>query len=175
MTAKELLLSNFDKALKFLSEKGKEQLKVQGHFLSGNLERSFEERIKDKLNGVLSGEILVNDYGIDLDLEPSERVKKLGSFQSHVTELYNYFQKRAPNLTNTQRYFFAVNTAKLHFKGEIPTKNSYRYSNNGRRTGWINEMASVENVDDAMELINLAAFLQLSLDEAIEQLQREIR
>jgi hypothetical protein len=36
-------------------------------------------------------------------------------------------------------------------------------------------MASVENIDDAMELVNLAAFLQLSLDEAIEQLQREIR
>lgn len=123
------------------------ELRDQGHYLTGSLERSINTsyRILDTAkNSELLGFAL--DYAQDLETG----VKAGGFGKSHVQELFKYFLLRGLNQIAAMEA--AVLTNRRHIKEGMPTKASSRFSKTGERKKFISNAweKSEKNVDSVI-------------------------
>lgn len=76
-----------------------------------------------------------------------------------------------PNMTNTARYRFLWFTWLKWKKEGMPTRNSYQYSKNGRRTDWTTNSVFDEATQDLLaEQLDLAPLLEQQLFSSIDRL-----
>lgn len=129
---------------------------AQGHNLSGNLVKSIEYKIQATASSAKI-DFLMNDYGMILNfgVEP-ERIPytpNSGKKQSkYIDALKKYVTKRmGKSGKEAERIAFAI--AKKQKKEGMPTKGSFKYSKNGRRTGAIDATLNESN-DELTQLIN---------------------
>lgn len=142
------------------------ELKQQGHYLTGSLERSIQGNITTLNNGAaLEG--TMNNYGyiIDAGVTP-DRIpyqEKSGAKNSkYISALTEYFKLRK-GLSEKEAARAAFATAKVQKKEGMPTRDSYTYSKNNERKVFIERTAGVissildtiasTKMDDAFEKI----------------------
>lgn len=110
------------------------ELKNQGHYLTGALERSIHGIVKENKD-----ESSVEGYALSYAeaLQEGVAANEFHDFHSHVRELTNYYKLRGyPEKMALKR---AVITANKHFEEGMPTKSSYSYSKTGERMFFLNE------------------------------------
>jgi len=128
-----------DAVLKVMIDKFKEELEKQGHKLTGRLINSLEAEVKVTENGI-TGYVMAEDYGLILNTGvPANKIPfNPGSgakSSKYIDALVRYFRLRGLSEKRAIRAAFA--TANKHKREGMPTKASYRFSQNGRRKGWI--------------------------------------
>ena len=120
------------------------ELIEQGHEASGNLVNSFEQRVIEVPNSIVV-EILMDKYGIYVN-----EGRKTGGKKVPINVLVDWIERKA--IVNGDKEVkslaFAIQQT-IHKEG-IPTKGSFKFSNNGRRKGFIdfvinNELDEVYN------------------------------
>lgn len=135
---------------KRLQEAFKEMLRKQGHRNVGNLEQSLVYEIKTEDTAIVL-EYWVEDYGVILDRGvPKERIPfKFGSGDAnskYIDGLFDYFLSKG--LTGFDLSGAVWGTAWVQrYRDGMPTTGSRKFSENGRRTGWINDTVDEKYVD----------------------------
>lgn len=164
----QILESNVKEMLEFLIEAAKQELKDQGHYLTGKLDRSFESKIETVVNDTVTGRILQEDYALTLDsgiapedVNPNDPI--------YIKGLQDYFKKRGYSITKSKG--LANATAIKASRIGHPTKPYYKgrvYSKNGRRTGWIAAAYSQKNIDAAESLLRLDKWIDAIVSSTIQ-------
>jgi hypothetical protein len=135
---------NFKRVGKLIIASLQKELIEQGHEASGNLVNSFEQRVIEVPNSIVI-EILMDEYGIYVN-----EGRKTGGKKVPINVLVDWIERKA--IVNGDKEVkslaFAIQQT-IHKEG-IPTKGSFKFSNNGRRKGFIdfvinNELDEVYN------------------------------
>ena len=129
------------------------ELKQQGHYLTGGLERSIQGEIKNIVNGSsLEGSMANYGFIVDAGTAPSKipYSENSGATTSkYISGLTNYFKLRGLSEKEAKRAAFA--TAKVQKKEGMPTRNSYSYAKNNERREFIEHTnKQIENKVDTM-------------------------
>lgn len=157
------LQTNIKSAIDYGAESGKKELRDQGHKVSGKLEKSIHTKVSGLINGVLTGEISALDYGNYLD----KGVRK-NRIRYNPKILLPWIRKIKPGLSVREQISFAYAIRAKHRKEGMPTRNSYSFSKNGRRKGWIKN-GIVNKQKEIDEIINLVGFLDLLVTEGMSE------
>ena len=122
---------DFNKVGKLIIASLQKELIQQGHDATGNLINSFEQRVIEVPNSIVI-EILMDEYGIYVN-----EGRKTGGKKVPINVLVDWIERRA--IVNGDKEVkslaFAIQQT-IHKEG-IPTKGSFKFSNNGRRKGFI--------------------------------------
>lgn len=157
-------------ALVFVVGKLKEELKAQGHVLTGNLLNSIQISFIETGDEIIGG-IISEEYGLALD--KGVRAKRIpykrgsgAKSSKYIAALIRFFELRGLGPKNARSAAFA--TANVHKREGMPTQNSFKYSSNGRRTGWISDTVAKVGVEvDTMVYAGLGTKV---VDKIIEHL-----
>lgn len=147
---------------KMLKQGLAQELRDQGHYLTGALEDSIADRANENADGAsLDVEALDYIQRLDEGVEPSE----IGDFSEHVAKMTEYAQKRMGARGRlAARIGFRI--AKKHAEEGIPTKASYRFSNTGERLHVIQE--TYDRIEDQIDQ-QLEQGLDRELDDLIDK------
>ena len=135
---------DYKKVGKLIIASLQKELIGQGHDATGNLINSFEQRVIELPNSIVL-EILMDEYGIYVN-----EGRKKGGKKVPISVLVEWIERKA--IVNGDKEVkslaFAIQNT-IHKEG-IPTKGSFKFSNNGRRKGFIdfvidNELDGVYN------------------------------
>jgi len=107
------------------------ELIEQGHKATGNLVNSFEQRVLELPNSLVL-EILMDDYGTYVDTGRRPNAKKVP-----IDVLINWIERKAIVNGDKEVKSLAFAIQQTIYKEGSPTKGSFRFSNNGRRKGFI--------------------------------------
>lgn len=166
---REAVKQNIDDALGFLVKAAKEELREQGHRLTGSLERSFEIKFMESAD-TIKAQILQLDYGIDLDTGiPANKINP--NDPTYLKGLTDFFRRRT-NLTGSELKGRVRATALKASKIGHPTKPYYGgkvYSKNGRRTGWTKIAYSEDNISKMEKLIAFDSFIESIVNSAFQE------
>ena len=152
---------NYKQVGKLIIASLQKELIEQGHKATGNLVNSFEQRVIELPNSIVI-EILMDEYGIYVNDGRAKKRKKVP-----ISALVKWIEQRAiaSGDKKVKSLAFAIQQT-IHKEG-MPTKGSFKFSNNGRRKGFIdfvidNELDEVykeleqqvfEGYDDAIATI----------------------
>lgn len=146
----------------YLIDKLRTEFVRQGHNLTGSLVASLEFKVS-LLRGGFSIQFLANDYGVALNTGvPAERIPytpggaRRGGTSKYIQGLIRFVQRRM-QLRGKEATSAAFAIARKHAREGMPTRSSYRYSQNSRRTGWIDEVLKVNEVEAAKMVQDWAA------------------
>ena len=135
---------DFKKVGKLIIASLQKELLGQGHKATGNLINSFEQRVIELPNSIVI-EILMDEYGIYVN-----EGRKTGGKKVPISVLVEWIERKAiaSGDKDVKSLAFAIKNT-IHKEG-IPTKGSFKFSNNGRRKGFIdfvidNELDDVYN------------------------------
>jgi len=135
---------DFKKVGKLIIASLQKELLGQGHKATGNLINSFEQRVIELPNSIVI-EILMDEYGIYVN-----EGRKTGGKKVPISVLVEWIERKAiaSGDKDVKSIAFAIQNT-IHKEG-MPTKGSFKFSNNGRRKGFIdfvidNELDGVYN------------------------------
>ena len=135
---------DYKKVGKLIIASLQKELLGQGHKVTGNLINSFEQRVIELPNSIVI-EILMDEYGIYVN-----EGRKSGGKKVPISVLVEWIERRAiaSGDKDVKSIAFAIQNT-IHKEG-MPTKGSFKFSNNGRRKGFIdfvidNELDGVYN------------------------------
>jgi len=135
---------DYKKVGKLIIASLQKELLGQGHKATGDLINSFEQRVIELPNSIVI-EILMNEYGIYVN-----EGRKTGGKKVPISVLVEWIERKAiaSGDKDVKSMAFAIQNT-IHKEG-IPTKGSFKFSNNGRRKGFIdfvidNELDDVYN------------------------------
>jgi len=135
---------DFKKVGKLIIASLQKELLGQGHKATGDLINSFEQRVIELPNSIVI-EILMDEYGIYVN-----DGRKTGGKKVPINVLVEWIERKAiaSGDKEVKSMAFAIQNT-IHKEG-IPTKGSFKFSNNGRRKGFIdfvidNELDGVYN------------------------------
>ena len=133
----------FQELLDWLVEQGREEITQQGHVATGRGRASLEGRIDKRDLQRLEGWILAEEYMVDPvdDGVKAGRVPFSGGRgrrqSKYIQGLIRWLRTVKPSLTDQERKSMAFAIGQTAKREGHPTRGSYRFSQNGRRTGWI--------------------------------------
>ena len=122
---------DFTKVGNFIIKALQVELIEQGHKATGNLVNSFEQRFLELPNSLVL-EILMDDYGKYVDSGRRKGAKKVP-----LDVLIAWIERKAIVNGDKEVKSLAFAIQQTIFKEGIPTKGSFKFSNNGRRKGFI--------------------------------------
>lgn len=129
-----------------------QELRSQGHSLTGDLIASLEYRVRS-FAGRMVVEFLANDYGAYLNTGvPASRIpytlrgRRRGGTSLYIQGLIRYVERRM-GLRGREAVGVAFAIARAHKREGMPTRASYRFSRNGRRTGWVDVILKQEEAE----------------------------
>jgi hypothetical protein len=122
---------DYNKIAKLIISSLQKELIEQGHKATGNLVNSFEERVIELPNSMVL-EILMDDYGIYVN-----NGRKSGGKKVPIDVLVKWIERKgiASGDKEVKNAAFAIQN-KIWQEGS-PTSGSFKFTNNGRRTGFI--------------------------------------
>jgi hypothetical protein len=137
---------DYKKISKLIITALQKELIAQGHKATGNLVNSFEERVLELPNSIVL-EILMDDYGTYVNSG-----RKAGGKRVPINVLVDWIERRgiANGDKEVKSVAFAIQQ-KIWQEGS-PTKGSFKFSNNGRRAGFIDFVIDNEFSDIIQEL-----------------------
>jgi hypothetical protein len=130
----------------------KAELEAQGHKMTGDLYNSIKYEIRSEASKVIIDYSfldygMVQNYGIKPDripFNPGSGAKK----SKYIDGLVKFVQNRmGKSGKEAERIAFAI--ARKHKTEGMPTKDSYKFSKNGRRLNWI-----IEGLAEATPKVN---------------------
>ena len=163
-----IIEENVEKALQYLIDRAHQELKDQGHRLTGNLERSFKFTIDGLKTDCVNGKILHADYGLTLDQGikrskvPFSRPSGRGGRSKYIEGLIDFFRKRGKTLKEAKSFAFAT-AMKAKQRTGHPTRPYFAgrtHSSNGRRTGWTKIAYSKTNIDEFTRILRFSDFAE---------------
>lgn len=135
------------------------RLEVQGHNNTYALTSSIEKAVISRAPIYEAG-IKLLDYWEDVDKGQTARQIAAKGAVAHRRDLERYFLQRGiPYPINRS---VAFRTLKIHMQTGSPTDGSYRYSKNGKRTGFFSDV-----IDESIEALELA--IEGAIIEDIDQ------
>jgi len=142
---------DYNKINKLIIKELQRELIGQGHEASGNLVNSFEQRVIEVPNGVAL-EILMDDYGTYVN-----DGRKSGGKKVPINVLVEWIERKAIVTGNKEvkSLAFAIQQS-IHKEGS-PTSGSFKFSNNGRRKGFIDFVIANE-LDDVLDELEKEVF-----------------
>lgn len=116
------------------------ELSAQGHRNTGALEKSLKydvQREGDKIVAVMTAFDygLVVEFGVPASRIPYGGSGKKGGTSKYIQGLVRFFGNKG--LSPREALGAAFATARKHKREGMPTRASYAYSSNGRRTGFV--------------------------------------
>lgn len=172
--ARQIFLDNYDDvgfamSLRFITE-----LEQQGHRATGALIRSVVVKVADELRAV---ELQMShlDYGVTVNngLKPSEVPRTLAFIKQIAA--WVKFKKIATGLDKSIEKV-ATRMVKKMWKYGIPLPGAYRFSNNGRRTGWIDWVYAKYRVEWQDQVEPIAQdYIENAFDSMLEGIGKEYR
>lgn len=120
----------FNDANKEITDDIKEQLRLQGHFLTGALERSIKEIVIETPTGF---QLTASAAEYMEDLEQGVPSHQISIDPKSIQELTRYVELRM-GYRGKYAQKVAIAILKKQQKEGMPTKNSYQYSKTGERT-----------------------------------------
>jgi len=122
---------DYNKIAKLIISSLQKELIEQGHKATGNLVNSFEERVIELPNSMVL-EILMDDYGVYVN-----NGRKSGGKKVPIDVLVKWIERKgiASGDKEVKNAAFAIQN-KIWQEGS-PTSGSFKFTNNGRRTGFI--------------------------------------
>lgn len=133
----------------YLVQKLGQELRDQGHSLTGDLITSLEYRVRETATGV-TVEFIANQYGEYLNTGVSAsripytpRGPRRGGTSQYIQALIRYVERRM-GLRGKEATGVAFAIARAHKREGMPTRASYRFSKNNRRTGWVDVVLKQE-------------------------------
>lgn len=140
----------------------KKELRDQGHYLTGALERSMKPRISEPGQSVIL-EVEAEDYINDLEEGiPPEHIEYNAAY---IQEMAEYARKRM-RVSGRQALRIGAAIARKHTEEGNPTANSYQFSSTGERLHAI-ETSYETNEKDYDRLIDQG--LSEEIDQYIDQ------
>lgn len=120
----------------------KNELVAQGHKMTGDLYNSIQYAVKAEASKVVIDYSfleygMVLNYGVSPDKIPYSQGS--GAKKSQFIEGLKRFVEKRIGKTGKEAEGIAFAIAKKMKAEGMPTKNSYKYSSNGRRLNWIDE------------------------------------
>lgn len=114
------------------------ELRAQGHRLTGALEDSISFDVQTDGNSI-TAVMTALDYGLVMEFGiPANRIpyggKGTGGTSKYIQGLIRFFSLRG--LGSREALSAAFATAKKHKREGLPTRGSFAFSSNGRRTGF---------------------------------------
>jgi hypothetical protein len=170
------LKDNFKVALEYLMQEAKQELEDQGHKNTGATEKSFEIDISGTLNSIIGGKILQAEHAIVLSVLnegvrpqniPFSGLSGNGGKSKYIEGLITYVQQKNGGLSIKEATGIAFAIAITQKREGSPTKGSYLYSKNGRRTGWIEAAYSEEKLQRFEELLRIDLLIKHSITNMI--------
>jgi hypothetical protein len=170
------LSNNMRDALNFVRSEIIRELTEQGHRASGKTFSETEIKIFVNPDGVI-GQILMPSHVIILDkgVRPDRVPFRPGSgakSSKYIDALMRWIAIVKPGLSEYQRKSFAFAIAYTAKRGGHPTRGSYAFSKNGRRTGWAAVVDQAADVTKILSLLDLGDYLIAVVDNFISQYQR---
>jgi len=167
----QFIKKNFNDMLLFLIGIAKDEIRAQGHTLTGKLEKSLRTDISISLSG-FTGRVMVEDYGIAVDTGVKYRKipykKGSGATTSkYIDALVKFFQLRGLDPKRARGAAFATAHVQKYRREGMPTRASYRFSTNNRRTNWLRRTIMKSNVNQSLKILKLALFVQNSVQAAV--------
>lgn len=130
-----------DKIKNDLIQNSIKNIRLQGHTLTGNLEKSIEVQVVQKVDTFIN--LLAESYGIPLNagVKASRIPYKQGSGRrsSEYIKGLQMFAKKRMRVSDKEALSIAFAIAKKHKKEGMPTRGSFRYSKNGKRTNFFDD------------------------------------
>jgi len=154
-----MLEHNLQRGLDFIVDKIKKEITAQGHVATGKLINSIRTEIK-RTGDTLTGRIYIQDYGFILDkgVRPGRVPYSRGSgagTSKYIEALIGWINIVRPGMSLMERKSFAFAIATKAKREGHPTRGSFSFSRNGRRTNW-SEHAIKNNRRTVVELMDLA-------------------
>lgn len=174
MTKLETLLEErMVEAVGYLMQVVRDELAEQGHTLTGRLSRSIQADITVSLrDGIAKADVYLEDYGLAVNngvaagrIPYNPNVRTGAGTSKYIQGLISFFLKRGLTSENARGAAFA--TARKHAREGMPTRNSYRFSSNGRRTGFLEAAKTQEANAKFLEILKLSTVLGAILDEIV--------
>lgn len=162
------LRANLDNLGDFLTNALSKELVAQGHRATGRLAKSIEYEITSFRN-TIALEISYLEYGRFVETGVSkERIpygKKTGAKTSKYIQALIEWVKIKKLATGLEAVGLAFGIARKHKQEGMPTRGSYRFSSNGRRTGFQSHTISA-NEDEINDILQdgLQAAVSAQLD-----------
>lgn len=116
------------------------ELQAQGHRLTGALEKSIAYEIRQS-PGRITAVMTAADYGLIIEFGvPANRIPYggrtgRGGVSKYIQGLVRFFELRG--LSGREALGAAFATATKHKREGMPSRGSYAFSSNGRRTGFV--------------------------------------
>ena len=148
-----------------LQSEARKELEDQGHRLTGSLSESLQYKVTatdDKVVGTLEG----NDYGVYLEFGvaanriPYGGKSGKGGKSKYIEGLVRFFTIKGLEPREALRAAFA--TAAVQKREGMPTRRSFGFSSNGKRTGFVSNSAE-RLFDKFSQIIETKIGIQLSL------------
>lgn len=143
-----------DGLTRFLDDKieiAREELRQQGHRVTGETERSFKSEvlINDKLNytgliWVKTSAVILN-FGVTPDRVPFGAGR--GGKSRYIEALLDWAANVRSDLSEKERKSFVFAVARKAKKEGHPTRGSYAFSKNGRRKDWMAFSVELKGTD----------------------------
>ena len=137
---------DFKKVGQLIISSLQKELIEQGHQATGSLVNSFEQRVIEVPNSIVI-EILMDEYGIYVN-----EGRKTGGKKVPINVLVDWIERKAIVNGDKQVKSLAFAIQQTIHKEGIPTKGSFKFSNNGRRKGFIDFVINNELDDAVMQL-----------------------
>jgi hypothetical protein len=159
----------------YLTAKLGQELRDQGHSLTGDLIASLEYRVRASAGGVAI-DFLANQYGEQLNTGvPANRIPytprgpRRGGTSKYIQALIRYVERRM-GLRGKEATGVAFAIARAHAREGMPTRASYRFSANRRRTGWV-DVVLKNNESEIERMVQefVGAQLEVLLTQFIRQ------
>lgn len=116
-------------------------IRLQGHTLTGKLENSIEAQVVQQVDIVIT--LFAESYGIPLNngVKPSRIPYSQGSGRktSEYIKGLQMFAKKRMRVSDKEALSIAFAIAKKHKKEGMPTRGSFKYSRNGKRTAFFED------------------------------------
>lgn len=173
---KSEILDAFLEVLQDLADEGKAELAAQGHKASGRGINSVEPDITKADLERLVGVIYANDYLVPVDTGvTASRIPFGGSGRGNTSKyiqgLLDWVSIIKPSLGDQESLSFVFAIANTQAKEGNPTRGSFIFSSNGRRTGWI-ESGIGDKADDVERFEKLLRLIPESYNTAIAEAAR---
>lgn len=157
----EAITKGIERAMDVMIKQTRIEISDQGHILTGNLLRSIERETIQQASVIVCN-MLLNDYfrRINDGIPASE----ISYSQADIQRLFIYFELRGHDMKEAKRIAYA--TINRHHIEGLPTRGSYAYSNNNRRTKFIEQSFS----DSFNKMITELEFIPDYIQRAVDNL-----
>jgi hypothetical protein len=138
MTTVAAISTALESAMKVLQGDLREELKAQGHYLTGKLHDSIKYEITQGVDAVVAT-MECEEYGLAMELGvAANRIPYSGNggggTSQYIQGLITFFELRG--LQGREAIGAAFATANVQRREGMPTRGSYQFSSNGQRIGF---------------------------------------